>query len=69
MARAQTCLDVIGAKYLQRNVDVLATGGRLVVIGLQGGVKGDLNLGQLMAKRAAVHGTTLRARPTADKAG
>lgn len=65
---ADVVLDVIGAKYLQRNVDVLATGGRLVVIGLQGGVKGDLNLGQLMAKRATVHGTTLRARPTADKA-
>ena len=64
---ADVVLDVIGAKYLTRNVDVLAKGGRLVVIGLQGGVKGELNLGALMGKRASVHGTTLRARPTVDK--
>jgi putative PIG3 family NAD(P)H quinone oxidoreductase len=65
---ADVILDVIGAKYLPRNVDALAVGGRLVVIGLQGGARGELDLGRLMAKRASVHGTTLRARPAAEKA-
>jgi putative PIG3 family NAD(P)H quinone oxidoreductase len=61
-------LDNMGAAYLSRNVDALATGGRLVVIGLQGGVTGELNLGALLGKRGAVHATTLRARPAAEKA-
>jgi len=61
-------LDVVGAKYLARNVEALATAGRLVVIGLQGGAKAELDLRQLMAKRAAVIGTTLRARPVEEKA-
>lgn len=61
-------LDNMGGAYLERNVAALATGGRLVVIGLQGGVKGELNLGALLAKRAAVHATSLRARPLAEKA-
>jgi putative PIG3 family NAD(P)H quinone oxidoreductase len=61
-------LDNMGASYLGRNVQALATGGRLVVIGLQGGVKGELNLGLLLAKRATVHATSLRARPLAEKA-
>jgi putative PIG3 family NAD(P)H quinone oxidoreductase len=61
-------LDNMGAKYLGRNVTALATNGRLVVIGMQGGVTGELNLGTLMAKRAAVHATSLRARPAAEKA-
>ena len=61
-------LDNMGAAYLARNVDALATNGRLVVIGLQGGVKGELNLGALLAKRAAVHATSLRARPASEKA-
>lgn len=61
-------LDVVGAKYLARNVESLATGGRLVVIGLQGGAKAELNLGALMTKRALVAGTTLRGRPVAEKA-
>jgi putative PIG3 family NAD(P)H quinone oxidoreductase len=65
---ADVILDVIGAKYLERNVKALATAGRLVVIGLQGGVKGELNLGLLLAKRAAVIATSLRARPLAEKA-
>ncbi|MET1154814.1 zinc-binding dehydrogenase [Arthrobacter sp.] len=65
---ADVILDVVGAKYLQRNMDALATSGRLVVIGLQGGAKAELNLGQLMAKRGAVIGTTLRARPAEEKA-
>jgi putative PIG3 family NAD(P)H quinone oxidoreductase len=65
---ADVVLDNMGAAYLQRNVDVLAIGGRIQVIGLQGGVKGELNLGALMGKRAQVRGTTLRARPVEEKA-
>lgn len=61
-------LDIMGAKYLRRNVDALAVNGRLVVIGLQGGVKGELNLGTLLAKRAALVATSLRPRPPAEKA-
>ena len=64
-AGADVILDIMGAAYLDRNVDALAVGGRLVVIGMQGGVKGELNLGKLVAKRAGVIGTTLRARPVA----
>ena len=65
---ADVILDNMGAKYLPRNVDALATAGRLVVIGLQGGVKGELDLGVLLRKRAAVIATSLRARPLAEKA-
>ena len=65
---ADVVLDNMGAAYLPRNVQVLATGGRLVVIGLQGGVKGELDLGRLLAKRASVHATSLRARPLHEKA-
>ena len=61
-------LDNMGASYLDRNVTALATGGRLVVIGLQGGIKGELNLAALLGKRAAVHATSLRARPLDEKA-
>ncbi len=60
---ADVILDVIGAKYLQRNVSALATGGRLAVIGLQGGATAELDLGALLTKRATVLGTTLRSRP------
>ncbi|MFD0267184.1 NAD(P)H-quinone oxidoreductase [Streptomyces sp. NPDC127106] len=67
-AGADVILDIIGAKYLARNVDALAVNGRLAVIGLQGGVKAELNLGSLLSKRAAIAGTTLRARPPAEKA-
>lgn len=65
--RADVILDIIGGEYLQGNVKALKTGGRLVVIGLQGGAKGELNLGALLAKRASVHGTTLRGRPVDEK--
>jgi putative PIG3 family NAD(P)H quinone oxidoreductase len=65
---ADVVLDIMGAKYLGRNVDVLATGGRIVTIGLQGGRKGEVDLGALMAKRGSISATTLRARPLADKA-
>lgn len=61
-------LDIMGASYLERNVASLATGGRLVVIGLQGGLKGELNLGLMLGKRASIIATTLRSRPDAEKA-
>ena len=64
-AGADVILDIMGAAYLDRNVDALAAGGRLVIIGMQGGVKGELNLGKLVAKRAGVIATALRARPVA----
>jgi putative PIG3 family NAD(P)H quinone oxidoreductase len=65
---ADVVLDNMGAKYLGRNVEVLAVNGRLVVIGMQGGTRGELDLGMLLQKRAAVHATSLRARPAAEKA-
>jgi putative PIG3 family NAD(P)H quinone oxidoreductase len=61
-------LDNMGASYLPRNLDTLAIGGRLIVLGLQGGTKGELNLGTLLAKRATVHAAGLRGRPEAMKA-
>ena len=65
---ADVILDNMGAKYLARNVTALADYGRLVVIGLQGGVKGELDLGLLLRKKAAVIATSLRSRPDAEKA-
>ncbi|WP_283139627.1 NAD(P)H-quinone oxidoreductase [Rhizohabitans arisaemae] len=65
--QADVILDIMGAKYLGRNVTALASGGRLVVIGLQGGTVGELDLRSLMSKRAAVHATTLRTRPVPEK--
>ncbi|TDC20307.1 NAD(P)H-quinone oxidoreductase [Streptomyces sp. 8K308] len=65
---ADVILDIVGAKYLARNIEALATGGRLSIIGLQGGVKAELNLARLMAKRASVTATSLRARPAGEKA-
>ncbi len=67
-AGADVILDNMGAKYLARNIDALATGGRLVVIGMQGGTRAEIDLGLLMRKRAAVIATSLRARPAAEKA-
>ncbi|MFY1674503.1 NAD(P)H-quinone oxidoreductase [Plantactinospora sp. WMMB334] len=65
---ADVILDIMGASYLGRNVKALATGGRIVVIGLQGGRKGELDLAALLAKRGSVAATALRSRPTAEKA-
>src|SRR5579875_2481885 len=67
-AGADVILDIIGAAYLARNLSALATGGRLVVIGLQGGAKATIDLNVLMRKRASLHATSLRARPPAQKA-
>ena len=64
---ADVILDNMGAKYLGRNVSALAIEGRLVVIGMQGGSKGELDLGLLLRKRGAVIATSLRARPAEEK--
>ena len=65
---ADVILDVMGAAYLELNVDALAPDGRLVVIGLQGGRKGTLDLAKLLAKRGTVIATGLRGRPADQKA-
>ena len=65
---ADIILDNMGAKYLSRNIAALAPEGRLVIIGMQGGVKAELNIAELLGKRGAVIATSLRARPDADKA-
>ncbi len=62
-AGADVIFDIMGASYLDRNIDALANDGRLVIIGMQGGVKAELNIGKLVVKRARVIGTTLRGRP------
>jgi NADPH:quinone reductase-like Zn-dependent oxidoreductase len=67
-AGVDVILDNMGATYLGRNLDALAANGRLVVIGLQGGARGELDLGALLAKRAAVMATSLRGRPAEEKA-
>ena len=61
---ADVILDAIGAKYLARNISALADGGRLVIIGMQGGTRAELDINALMRRRAGVIGTTLRSRPT-----
>ena len=63
-AGADVIFDIMGASYLDRNIDALATEGRLIIIGMQGGIKGELNIAKLLSKRAHVIGTTLRGRPT-----
>jgi putative PIG3 family NAD(P)H quinone oxidoreductase len=65
---ADVILDIIGAKYLSRNIAALGVNGRLVVIGLQGGTKSELDLNALMDKRAAIISTRLRPRPLEEKA-
>ena len=60
---ADVILDIMGAAYLDRNLDALAPDGRLVIIGMQGGVSGELNIGKLVGKRLHVIGTALRGRP------
>jgi putative PIG3 family NAD(P)H quinone oxidoreductase len=64
---ADVILDNMGAAYLGRNVDALATEGRLVIIGMQGGTKGELDINMLLRKRGAVIATTLRSRPVEEK--
>jgi putative PIG3 family NAD(P)H quinone oxidoreductase len=64
---ADVILDIMGAAYLDRNVDALAAGGRIVIIGMQGGVKAELNIGKLLGKRAGVIATALRSRPVSGR--
>jgi NADPH:quinone reductase-like Zn-dependent oxidoreductase len=61
-------IDTIGAAYLAQNVRVIGTKGTIIVIGLMGGVKGELALGTLLAKRASIHGSVLRSRSATEKA-
>jgi putative PIG3 family NAD(P)H quinone oxidoreductase len=65
---ASVILDHIGAHYLAANLSALAVGGRLVLIGLMGGARGDVNLAELLIKRLSVIGSTLRSRPNEEKA-
>jgi len=60
-------LDIVGGAHLEQNIKLLRTDGRLVVIGILGGAKGTLNLGLVLSKRLVITGSTLRARPTAEK--
>ena len=66
---ADVILDIMGASYLARNLAALATEGRLVIIGRQGGNRAELDLGLLQSKRASIHATTLRNQPVAEKSG
>jgi NADPH:quinone reductase-like Zn-dependent oxidoreductase len=68
-AGVDVILDNMGASYLARNINSLGIGGRLIVLGLQGGRVGELDLGVLLVKRASVHAAGLRGRPLAEKAG
>jgi NADPH2:quinone reductase len=61
-------LELVGAPNLEPNLGALAIGGRMTVIGIGAGARGELNLGLLMARRARIHGSTLRARPLEEKA-
>ncbi|MBN9643704.1 NAD(P)H-quinone oxidoreductase [Corynebacterium mendelii] len=66
--KADVILDIMGAKYLDKNISALAPDGRIVIIGMQGGVKGELNIGKLLAKRGTIITSALRSRPKQDKA-
>jgi putative PIG3 family NAD(P)H quinone oxidoreductase len=65
---ADVILDIMGAAYLERNITTLATDGRLVIIGLQGGTKAEANLSAMLSKRATLYATSLRSRSLEKKA-
>jgi len=65
---ADVILDIIGAPYLARNIEALATSGRLLQISTRDGVRAEVDLGVLMRKRISIFASTLRARPVAEKA-
>src|SRR5204863_9354264 len=67
-AGVNVVLDIVGGEYVQKNLDVLAVEGRLVQIGVLGGARADITVSTIMQKRLMVTGSTLRARPIADKA-
>jgi NADPH:quinone reductase-like Zn-dependent oxidoreductase len=64
---ADVVLDIMGASYLERNLDVVASDGRIVVIGMMGGTRADVDLGVMMRRRVSLISTALRARPAAQK--
>ncbi|MDO4910032.1 MAG: NAD(P)H-quinone oxidoreductase [Corynebacterium sp.] len=66
--KADVILDIMGAKYLERNIRALADSGHLVIIGLQGGVKAEFNIARLLNKRGQISATALRSRTNEDKA-
>ncbi|CAA0101858.1 Phthiocerol/phenolphthiocerol synthesis polyketide synthase type I PpsC [Mycolicibacterium vanbaalenii] len=66
---ADVILDIMGAVYLDRNVDALADDGRLVIIGMQGGAKAELNIAKLLGKRGGIIATALRSRPVEGPGG
>jgi NADPH2:quinone reductase len=68
MGGVDIVLDVMGAAYVERNLDAVALDGAIVIIGLQGGRRAEIDLGALLAKRARIMGTTLRSRSLADRA-
>lgn len=65
---ADLILDAIGGSYLARNVEALAVGGRLLLIGTMGGRRGELDVATVLRRRLTIVGSTLRARPPAEKA-
>jgi putative PIG3 family NAD(P)H quinone oxidoreductase len=65
---ADVILDIMGGAYLQRNIASLAIGGRLMIIGLQGGASGEVNLAAMLHRRLTLHAASLRARPVTEKA-
>jgi putative PIG3 family NAD(P)H quinone oxidoreductase len=67
-AGVDVALDSIGGPYLAQHLTCLALGGRLVLIGLMGGARAEINLGLVVAKRLSIIGSTLRTRPIAEKA-
>jgi putative PIG3 family NAD(P)H quinone oxidoreductase len=65
---ADVILDVMGAAYLEPNLRALASDGRLVIIGMQGGIRAEIDLNTLLSKRLTAYGTMLRNRPVEQKA-
>ena len=60
-------LDMVGAKYLEKNIDALNRNGRIAIIGMLGGVKGEINLQALLQKNGTIHALALRSRPVSEK--
>ena len=67
-AGADVVLDLVGGDYVEGNLEILATRGRWIVVGLPAGREGTLDLRKLMSKRGTIRGTVLRARPDEEKA-
>jgi NADPH:quinone reductase len=60
-------LDVVGGDYIDRNIDAVCVGGRIIQVGVMGGGSASVNVGKLLPKRAALIGTVLRSRPIEEK--